>query len=221
MRFEAILFNFDGVIANSKILSGQALADVLCETGLPTTLEESLRNYSMKRWSDVLAVIEARLGRKVPAIVINQHYKHLSRQVIFEVRTVPGIESFLSLAAGAPIAITASSEPSWISQTLIRFGLDRHFGPHVYTTSTLKRDKPDPEIYSHATRALGAEPRLTIAIEDSAAGVAAAVAAGVTAVGLAAGSHIRPHDIAGMREAGARFIANDFEEAADWIGLVS
>lgn len=221
MRFDAILFNFDGVIADSKRLSTAALVESMIEAGMEATLEEALREFSGKRWRDVLILLEARMGGEIPESLISQQYKRLSRRVILEVAMMPGVAAFLSMTADVPRAIAASSEPIWISQTLARFGLEEHFGAHVYTTATLAYDKPDPEIYRVTAQALDIEPRRLIAIEDHAAGVAAAVAAGVPVIGFVGGAHILPGDAEAMTAAGARYLAQDFEEVADWIGWVS
>ena len=167
MRFEAIIFNFDGVIANSKRLSTQALIESMAEAGMPTSLDDALRDFSSKRWSDVLVLLEARMGSEIPESLISQQYKRMSRRVILEVGTVPGIEAFLDLTSGVPRAIAGSSEPIWISQTLARFGLEHHFGAHVYTTATLAHDKPDPEIYALALRRFGLQPGEAIFIDDN------------------------------------------------------
>jgi beta-phosphoglucomutase-like phosphatase (HAD superfamily) len=221
MRFEAITFNFDGVIADSKRLSTLALIESMAEAGMPTTLDDALRDFSSKRWRDVLILLEARMGSEIPESLISQQYKRMSRRVILEVGTVPGIEAFLDLTVGVPRAIAASSEPIWISQTLARFGLEHHFGVHVYTTATLAHDKPDPAVYGFTAQKLGVAPRRMVAIEDHVAGVKAAVAAGLSTIGFTAGSHILPGDAEAMKAAGARFIADDFEDIADWIGWVS
>ena len=220
MRFDAITFNFDGVITDSKRLSTTALVESMIEAGMSISIDEALREYSGKRWHDVLALIEARMGSEIPESLISQQYKRLSRRVILEVGPLPGIEMFLDLTMGVPRAVTGSSEPIWISQTLARFGLEHHFGAHIYTTATLAHDKPDPEIYILAAKKLALEPRRIVAIEDHPAGVAAAVAAGLPTIGFVAGAHILPGDEAAMRAAGARMIAEDFEQVADWIGWV-
>ncbi|MEK6637370.1 MAG: HAD family phosphatase [Pseudomonadota bacterium] len=221
MRFEAILFDFDGVIANSKRLSTQALVESMAEAGMHITLDEALHELSARRWSDVLIRLEARMGSEIPESLISQQYKRLSRRVILEVGPMPGIEAFLDLTSGAPRAITGSSEPIWISQTLARFGLEHHFGAHVYTTATLAHDKPDSGVYLLAAEKLGIAPRRIVAIEDHVAGVKAAVAAGIPTIGFTAGAHILSGDAEAMKAAGAKFIADDFEDVADWIGWVS
>lgn len=221
MRFEAILFNFDGVIIDSKRLSTLALAESMAEAGMPIDLDTALRDFSPKRWGDVLLMLEERLGREIPESLISQQYKRMSRRVILEVGTMPGVEAFLDLTSGIPRAIVASSEPIWISQTLSRFGLEHHFGPHVHTTAMLSHDKPDPEVYRLAAEKLGIAPRQIVAIEDHVAGVVAAKAADISVIGFVAGSHILPGDAEALKAAGARMIADDFEDVADWIGWVS
>lgn len=221
MRYEAILFNFDGVIINSKRFSTLALTETLAEAGLPISLEDALRDFSAKRWRDVLALIEKRMGQEIPDSLIIQQYKRMRRRVTLEVGTMPGVESFLDLTSGVPRAIAASSEMIWIEQTAARFGLGHHFGEHIYTTATLANDKPDPEIYALIAQKLGLAPKRMIAIEDNAVGVSAAVAAGVSVIGFIGGSHIQPGDTEAMKAAGARMVAEDFEDVADWIGWVS
>lgn len=221
MRYEAILFNFDGVIINSKRFSTLALTETLAEAGLPISLEDALRDFSAKRWRDVLALIEKRMGQEIPDSLIIQQYKRMRRRVTLEVGTMPGVESFLDLTSGVPRAIAASSEMIWIEQTAARFGLGHHFGEHIYTTATLANDKPDPEIYALIAQKLGLAPKRMIAIEDNAVGVSAAVAAGVSVIGFIGGSHIQPGDAEAMKAAGARMVAEDFEDVADWIGWVS
>ena len=221
MRFDAISFNFDGIIADSKVLSTEALVESLAEAGMQTTLEAALRDYGGRRWNDVLALIEERMGREMPETLIIQQYKRMSRRVILQVGPVPGIGAFLDLTTGVQRVIAAASEPIWISQTLVRFGLDHHFGEHIYTTAKLTHDKPNPEIYALVAAKLGIAPKRIVAIEDNPIGITAAVAAGVTAIGFVGGSHILPGTADEMRAAGARIIAEDYEDIADWIGLVT
>ena len=221
MKFDAISFNFDGIIADSKVLSTEALVESLAEAGMQTTLEAALRDYAGRRWKDVLALIEARMGREMPETLIVQQYKRMSRRVILQVSPVPGVEAFLNLTTGVKRVIAAASEPIWISQTLVRFGLDHHFDEHVYTTAKLTHDKPNPEIYALVAAKLGIAPKRIVAIEDNPVGVTAAVAAGITAIGFVGGSHILPGVADEMLAAGASMIADDYEDIADWIGVAA
>lgn len=98
MRFKAILFDFGGVIVDNEIFLNQILADGLSEIGLPTTLEDSLRDYSGKRWAEILQMIEARLGHELPVQFLGQKIAWLSQKVLREFKPVPGIEAFLGIA---------------------------------------------------------------------------------------------------------------------------
>jgi HAD superfamily hydrolase (TIGR01509 family) len=217
MRFDAIALNFDGVIIDSKRQSTQALMESMVEAGMPVTLEEALHKFGSKRWSDVLTILEERLGREIPESLVTQQYKRMSKKVVFEVGTMPGVEAFLGMTKAMPRAIASSSPPIWIEQTLARFGLQDHFGSHAYTTATLTHDKPHPEIYSLVAEKLDVAPHRVIAIEDNVVGVESAIAAGVRVIGFTAGSHILPGDAEAMQAGGAHFMSDDFEEVADWI----
>ena len=78
-KFNAIIFDFDGVIADSEVLLNQALADGLTTVGLTTTLDDSLRDYCGKRWGDILQLVEARLGRELPASFIGEQIVRLGQ----------------------------------------------------------------------------------------------------------------------------------------------
>jgi HAD superfamily hydrolase (TIGR01509 family) len=221
VKYDAIIFDFDGVIADSETLLNQVLADGLTAVGLATTIEDSLRDYSGKRWADILMLIEARLGRELPASFIGEQIERLGHKVMIGVKPVAGVESFLEMTRDMPRAIASSGEPLWIKPTVRRFGIADHFGKHVYSTGKLTHGKPHPEVYLIAAKALGVDAARTIAIEDSPDGIAAAVAAGMTAIGLTAASHIRTGDAKRLLSAGAHAIVEDYEELADWIGLIN
>ena len=81
--------------------------------------------------------------------------------------------------------------------------LEAEFGSHVFSADMVARGKPHPDIFLFAASRLGVRPDQCLVIEDSAGGIRAAVAAGMTAVGLCAASHIREgHDLR-LRDAGA------------------
>jgi beta-phosphoglucomutase-like phosphatase (HAD superfamily) len=86
-----IIFDFDGVIADSEVLANTVLAEVVSELGVPTTLDDALRLYMGKRFHEVIATIEAALGRSLP--------EHFSDD--FQQRTLSRFRSDLRVVAGA------------------------------------------------------------------------------------------------------------------------
>ena len=62
----AIIFDFDGVIADSEVLANAVLAELVTDLGVPTTIEDSYRDYMGKRFHEVVAAIEKAVGRAIP-----------------------------------------------------------------------------------------------------------------------------------------------------------
>lgn len=91
-------------------------------------------------------------------------------------------------------------------------GVGSEFGGHVFSADMVARGKPHPDIFLLAAGRLGVSPDRCLVIEDSASGIKAAVAAGMSAVGLCAASHIRAgHDLK-LRDAGAVHLAHSWAD---------
>ena len=64
----ALIFDFDGVIADSEAIANTVLAETVTELGHSTTLDQSLARYAGRRWTEVVAEIEVAIGRPLPSI---------------------------------------------------------------------------------------------------------------------------------------------------------
>src|SRR3546814_9964679 len=67
MTFAAIIFDFDGVVADSEVRANLSLAESLTAAGMPATYDECLRDYYGHNWQETQRRIEARYGRPLPA----------------------------------------------------------------------------------------------------------------------------------------------------------
>lgn len=115
------------------------------------------------------------------------------------VRPLPGAGALLDRLAGRlPVAVASNSPRALLEQALYRAGLGRAFDA-VLGADDVGRPKPAPDLYLRAVELLDAEPRATVAFEDSAPGVASARAAGlyVIAVGAEDGELLDAHQHAG------------------------
>ena len=214
----AVIFDFDGVVADSEILSNRSLAESLSAIGMPTTVEESLSDYCGHNWREVQRRIEARPGRPLPPGFRETHRAHSRERFERNFTPVAGVERFLNRLTVAPRAIASSSRAAYIHWALDKFGLGHHFADHVYSADGMTRGKPHPDIYLAAATGLGIAPDRCLAIEDSPVGARAAVATGMTVVGLAAASHIadREAHAAELRSVGVHRIAFSYEEVDAW-----
>jgi len=217
MRFEAIIFDFDGVIVDSEILSNAVLAEALTEFGHPTTLEQAVERYIGLNWRDTISVIEAEIGRPLPE-GFRTGTKEAFELRLDEVTAVAGVADFLEALPPVPKAVASSSPTRWLRGSLERFGLAHHFGDRLFSAAEhVERGKPHPDIYLHAARELGVRPGEVLVLEDTPTGVKAARAAGMTVIGLCAGLHCGPGHGERLRSAGADHIAGSYSEVFDLI----
>ncbi len=97
----------------------------------------------------------------------------------------PGIVSWLQQAEdlGVPVGVASSSPPAWVEDRLERLGLRKRFTCLVCCDGVVPA-KPDSTSYRLACERLGAHPSMSVAVEDSPAGVAAAAGAGLFTVAV-------------------------------------
>lgn len=169
----------DGVLVDGEPLHFQALNQLLADEGRSITLDQ-YRPYMGTRagWTEFVADFGLRYPREHYApryneLILAQYRSALS--------PLPGaVEAVMLLKrAGVPLALASSSARPWVEACLDQIGLAAAFSVTV-TGSDIVNGKPDPEIYLAAAHALGFAPGQCLAVEDAPAGIAAAVAAGMT-----------------------------------------
>ncbi|HJS12727.1 HAD family phosphatase [Sphingopyxis sp.] len=212
----AIIFDFDGVVADSEVRANLSLAESLTAAGMPATYDECLRDYYGHNWQETERRIVARYGRALPADFRETHRERARARYMEGFDAVPGVASFLYALGPLPRAIASSSRAEYIGWALGLFGLGHHFGEHVYSADGWDRGKPHPDIYLAAAKGLGVDPATCLAIEDSPTGAQAAVAAGMTVVGFCGAGHIvdRAAHGAMLRGVGVHHVALTFDEVA-------
>lgn len=214
MHHAAVIFDFDGVIADSEMLANLVLAEELTRLGLPTSLEQSYARYIGTRWDEMIARIEAALGRAVPPDWSAQLSDTMMARFRRDLAEVPGAGAFIAMLGSLPRGIASSSSPERLALCLEVLGLAEAFGPHVFSAELVTLGKPAPDIYLLAAERLGVAPEACLVIEDSPSGIKAAKAAGMEVVGLLAGAHIQPGHDARLRAAGADHLAPGWDAVA-------
>jgi HAD superfamily hydrolase (TIGR01509 family) len=210
-----IIFDFDGVLADSEILSNTVLAEIMTELGVPTTPEDSLRLYMGKRFHEVIAAVEEAVGHPLPDDFPESYqYRTLSR-FGRDLRLIEGARAYIEEFLHIPRCIASSSSPDRLKFCLEVLNLAEFFGSYVYSASEVARGKPYPDIYLLAAERMKADTRTCIVIEDSVSGVQAGVAAGMTVIGLLAGSHIADGHASRLTGAGAHYVARTFLEVGE------
>jgi HAD superfamily hydrolase (TIGR01509 family) len=186
-----IIFDFDGVVADSEHLAMTVMAEGLCGLGLPTTTDEAVQHYMGKSFADCRHAMEVRLGTPLPDGFLAAQVERVHRRVLAEVEPVQGLANFLTAFAHVQRCIASSSRLDYIGRCLDRMVLADWF-EHRFSGHDVERGKPHPDLFLKAAATLGIAPSDCVVIEDSPTGVVAGKAAGMFTFGLCAGRHVRP-----------------------------
>ncbi len=213
-RYDLIVFDYDGVVADSELLNNLVLSELLTEYGLPTSLDDALSTYMGRRWLDCLPLIEERMGGPCPEHFHGEWTRRCHKRAVAELKPVAGFLDFLA-GRDERRCIASSSPVSWIEMGLERFGVAASFDGPVFSAAVhVTRGKPHPDLFLHAAGSMDVEPARALVIEDTPTGVQAGVAAGMTVVGLCAGGHIREGHSERLQTAGAHHVVNSFSDVA-------
>lgn len=212
MGVRGLIFDFDGVIADSEALANTVLAETITSLGRETTLDEALSRYMGRRWPEVVALIENDIGCAVPDGFVDSLRAATLDRFRADLREVQGAGGFMKHFAHLPRCIASSSSLDRLQVCLEILGLAGEFGNNVFSADMVERGKPHPDIFLLAAQRMDIPPSSCVVIEDSPSGVRAGVAAEMTVIGLCAGSHLRPGHRQRLADAGACYTADTWSE---------
>jgi HAD superfamily hydrolase (TIGR01509 family) len=220
MNYEALIFDFDGVLVESEYAGNRQIADWLTAHGHPTSVEESMREFMGLAGVDFIGAIERWIGRTLPDHFHSDREAEDARAMAEGVGEVAGAVAFIrSLPPALPKAVCSSSSSAWVRRHLEHIGLEGAFGEMIFSgREHVARGKPAPDLYLHAAAALGVPIERIAIIEDSQVGVTGALASGATVIGLVAGRHCLDGHEERLRALGVGQIAHDFDEVAAFLG---
>lgn len=191
--FDLVIFDLDGVLIDSEVISCGCLAEALAAHGLPLSVDEVMDRFLGRGFAEVVAHFAAHTGRAAPEALRADYKRRLVERFRAELRAMPHAAALLRHLS-TPFCLASSSDPDRVRLSLGLAGLDAAFGERVFTASMVSRGKPAPDLFLLAAERMRAPPSRTLVIEDSISGVIAARAAGMTAWGFIGGSHQRNRD---------------------------
>lgn len=220
-KFDAIIFDFDGVLLESEFEGNRQLAELLTDLGHRTSVAEALEHFIGLAGKPFVDAIEARIGTRLPAEFHELRKQQSVRALAEGVRAVAGaVEFVLSLPPEVKRALASSSSTRWIRAHLDNLGIADSFGGHVYSGQEhVARGKPAPDLYLYAADRLGVEICRCVIIEDSEVGATGALASGARVIGLAAGSHCLDGHDAMLERVGVNDVAYDFDDVRKLLDL--
>jgi HAD superfamily hydrolase (TIGR01509 family) len=202
LNFDLIIFDCDGVLVDSEVISCRTHAEMLTRHGYPISVEQVHDRFLGRSAHAARLEIERELGRPLPDDLDIQLRAELYRSFEESLEAIPGIAQALQ-EISQPICVASSGSPERIRTSLMLVGLHERFAPNIFSAVQVTNGKPAPDLFLLAARQMQVPPGQCLVIEDSIPGVTAARAAGMTALGFHGGSHCRPSTAAALRDAGA------------------
>jgi HAD superfamily hydrolase (TIGR01509 family) len=217
MKFDAVLFDCDGVLADSEPITCGVLRDMLDESGWTLTVQACMAIFVGTMVKDHAALIESHTGRPLTEDWL-QHFRERRnaalRRDLTPVRGAVDAVRAIHSAYGGRIACASGADRFKVELQLAQCGLMPYFEGRIFSGHETPRSKPFPDVYLAASRALGVDPARCAVVEDTVTGVRAGVAAGATVFGYSPGEpgHAAPAELAA---AGAVQVLGDWPALAD------
>jgi len=198
---EAVIFDFDGVIADTEDIHYASYQEILAPRGFGFSYGEYAERYMAFDSFGCLKQRMADLGRSVDEAELRRWVEEKNRaheRIIAheDVSALPGAVDLVVRAADhGPVAVCTGAVLSDIAPLLVKFDLLRHLSA-VVTAEDVVVSKPDPACYRLACREVDADPARCLAIEDTPGGLQAARGAGCRTLGVTtthAREQLAPH----------------------------
>ncbi len=187
MRPELVVFDCDGVLVDSEPIANRVMAEAVAALGWPLSAADCIVRFKGHHFDTIIAVIEDRLGRPVPADWLPNLRAATDAAFERELQPVPGVLKALDALAESGLATCVASQgpPEKMAVSLGVTGLRARFEGRIFSAYQVERGKPHPDLFLFAARTMGVAPRACVVIEDSPLGVTAARAAGMAVLGFA------------------------------------
>ncbi|MFO1390417.1 HAD family hydrolase [Cellvibrio sp.] len=200
-----VIFDCDGVLVDSEILSAQVFSECLAERyGIHVSPYYSLESYRGKSVPDCISMITAELTEKlswqdVPQAERDERgrafWRHVQLQTLVacddRLFAVEGVESVLKQlqARGVPFCVASNGKHEKMAVTLVKTNLMPYVDGNIFSFEDVARGKPAPDLFLHAAKTMNVPAAQAIVVEDSLTGVMAAKAAGMRALAYCPPDH--------------------------------
>lgn len=200
MSGSLVIFDCDGVLIDSEVISAAVLIELAAEAGVAIDAPYVREHFLGRSFPTVAKTIRERFRVELAAGFEAAYRARLLRRFETELTVTAGLWEALGRLR-APACVATSSSPERAARSLAITGLDRVF-PHVFTASQVARGKPAPDLFLHAAARMEAAPASCLVIEDSRPGLLAARAAGMAAALFTGASHMAGLDVTDLDKGG-------------------
>ncbi len=183
MRFDAVLFDCDGVLVDSEGITNRVLRDMLDERGWAMSLQQCMDLFVGNTVTDKRSEIEARTGLPLTQDWLLAFRERRNAALVADLQAIPDIHQAVKAvhqATGGRIACASGADRFKVEMMLTQVGLAQYFAGNIFSGHEMPRSKPFPDVYLAAAAHLGVDAARCAVVEDTTTGVRAGVAAGAT-----------------------------------------
>ena len=219
MNPDLVIFDCDGVLVDSEVISCRAHAQTLTRHGYPITEEEVLHRFLGVSDREARRMIEHEIGRRLPDDFEAEVKEATLKFYAGDLKAITGVAAAIA-TIDVPKCVASSGTPEKIRHGLECAGLYEQLTPHIFSAVQVERGKPAPDLFLFAAEQMRTAAGRCLVIEDSVPGVTGALAAGMTVLGFHGGSHCLPGHADKLRAAGATMLFDDMRKLPDLVRRV-
>lgn len=192
-HIELIIFDCDGVLVDTEQLANRVFIEEITKLGFHLTMDEAWEHFPGTRFAKCVEYVERTNNKKVPESFL-ETYRNKSQHVFdTEMEAIPGIVPVLE-SIRLPKVVASNGPMRGIIANLTSTGLLHYFGEeNLFSAYDLQKWKPEPDMHLNVSKIKNTDPANCLVIEDSEAGVQAALSAGMQVVGFM--HHHRNHKL--------------------------
>jgi HAD superfamily hydrolase (TIGR01509 family) len=212
-----VIFDGDGVLYDTEPVVCRVQADVITALGHPIT-DADARTHIGKTGAEFYAAMAERFAMTIPSD-INQRFVKRYTEILAEgLETIPGVRELIA-GLTVPYCLATNSTRLRLDVTLKATGLTDVFEGRAFCLDDVARGKPAPDLFLLAAKTMGVAPADCLVIDDNIAGITAARAAGMRAVGFVGASHNAPGQADTLIAAGAERVCATMDEFGALLGI--
>lgn len=185
---DLVIFDCDGVLIDSELISAQTLIALLSELGIQIDSAFVRQHFLGRSFPTVARFVNDRFSVKLPATFEKDYRQRLLVNFETDLRLMNGVSDVLDRLC-VPYCLATSSSPERTEKALRVTGVFERFENRIFTASEVANGKPAPDLFLHAARQMNVVPARCLVIEDSVVGVQAGLAAGMPVLRFIGGSH--------------------------------
>lgn len=206
-----VIFDCDGTLVDSEHLYNSITASLLNGLGFDEyTPERCIADFAGHSWTSIRKILQERHGADIPRNIVDQYIARANKAMHEGLSATDHAHDVLSTltASDTPICVASNGERKNVLDSLKIAGLSEFFPPdtHVFTKIQVPNPKPAPDLFLYAAEKMSFAPEHCLIIEDSVAGVQAAVAANIKVLGFIGTAHDPERARESLRKAGAQVI---------------